>query len=488
MPVRLSFRIESPPLVLYGKRTESTGALLSGQFTLEVLDETPFPMKHVYMAIIQEVHTVKAHSGQCKNCLNHTTELARWEVLQHPADLPKGSHAYPFSHLIPGSVPAATSNSVFTVEYRLTAVAVPDNDKHNIQDPNHPGQKMRFPNFVINLPLNIKRSIIRGPDRNSMRVFPPTDIVAQITLPSSVYPESSFPLEMVVEGISIHPDSGASTRQTRWRLKKLSWRLDEEAKIRAFRCPAHEHVPLSKYAYTGSSSRSSSTTRQSTRHGSPAVTPVAGPSRVPSSSSLGSSALRNSTGSRDSAPSSAASSPALAPQDIPADAPPPAPKEFFIEETRAAGSGELKNGWKTDFSGKGKVELLTEINTAMTKIGCDIDDPTFGLHVSHVLVLEIVVAEEALIAGIKTATYQVMPTGAARVLRMQFKLNMTERSGLGIAWDDEVPPTYADVPMSPPTYENVGRGRSRLPTVENVNLNEGSSSQAVRGINGSLDV
>lgn len=48
-----------------------------------------------------------------------------------------------------------------------------------------------------------------------------------------------------------------------------------------------------------------------------------------------------------------------------------------------------------------------------------------------------------------------VPTGAARVLRMQFKLPITERSGLGIAWDDEVPPTYEDVSnLSPPTYND----------------------------------
>lgn len=47
-----------------------------------------------------------------------------------------------------------------------------------------------------------------------------------------------------------------------------------------------------------------------------------------------------------------------------------------------------------------------------------------------------------------------VPTGAARVLRMQFRLTVTERSGLGISWDEEVPPIYQDVELlSPPCYE-----------------------------------
>ncbi len=35
---------------------------------------------------------------------------------------------------------------------------------------------------------------------------------------------------------------------------------------------------------------------------------------------------------------------------------------------------------------------------------------------------------------------------------MQFTLLITERSGLGISWDEEQPPMYDDVPASPPGY------------------------------------
>ena len=434
MPVKLSFRIESPPLVLYGKRTDSTGTLLSGLFTLEVLERTPFPMKTVHMAIIQEVKTIKPHSGHCSDCLNHKTELARWDVLTHPADLPMSSHVYPFSHLIPGSVPASTTNSVFSVSYYLTAVAVPDNTKHRILDPKSPGALYKFPNFVINHPLNIKRSIIPRPDRNSVRVFPPTKVTAQITLPSTIFPDSSFPFELLLEGVSLSKEN-TEHRQTRWRMRKLNWRIDEEARIKAFRCPLHLHVPLNKHA---SPSRSPSVSRSRRTNQSP----------HPSPSSEATTPLTRVTSNPPS--------PSLEPTDT------PGPEEYFIENIHSVGAGELRTGWKTDFTGKGKIELLTEFNSLLSKTGCDIDDPTFGLRVAHVLVVEMIVAEEVT----SNKTKQVMPTGAARVLRMQFTMNMTERSGLGIAWDDEVPPTYADVPNSPPEYQNV----SELPTLEHVML------------------
>ena len=31
-------------------------------------------------------------------------------------------------------------------------------------------------------------------------------------------------------------------------------------------------------------------------------------------------------------------------------------------------------------------------------------------------------------------------------------LILTERSGMGISWDEEMPPMYEDVPASPPGY------------------------------------
>lgn len=48
---------------------------------------------------------------------------------------------------------------------------------------------------------------------------------------------------------------------------------------------------------------------------------------------------------------------------------------------------------------------------------------------------------------------------------MQFKVTLTERSGLGIAWDDEVPPTYEDIrAFSPPTYAETSASATPVST------------------------
>lgn len=191
--------------------------------------------------------------------------------------------------------------------------------------------------------------------------------------------------------------------------------------------------------------------------------------------------------------------------------------QLYLEEVRTVSHGEIKTGWKSDFSGRGMIELVADINLINfltgvhnhianassdnhklhdddqgpikgANVACDVEDPQLGIYVSHTLIVEVVVAEELILSEKRKRTLGLepvpsnsstvssastanlaptstggstalpshsagVPTGAARVLRMQFKVPLVERSGLGIAWDDEVPPTYEDVrSLSPPHY------------------------------------
>jgi len=84
---------------------------------------------------------------------------------------------------------------------------------------------------------------------------------------------------------------------------------------------------------------------------------------------------------------------------------------------------------------------------------CDVNakDQPWGMSITHHLVLELVVVEES--APLKRPS-QGTPTGAARILRSQFPLIITNRAGLGVSWDEETPPLYQEVPPSPPSYRN----------------------------------
>lgn len=477
VPVTLELKIESPPIILYGNHNESTGAILSGFFNLVVKATGEYPLESVHIAVCQ---VLSSKRPTCVSCQKHVTELARWDVLPHAAHLPNGSHGYPFSHLLPGSLPASCTNGLFSVEYYIEAVAVPSD-------------KAVKP-FTLRRPLTVSRSIIRTQDRTSIRVFPPTKLSATVVLPPVVFPNSTLGFELRLEGIA--SELQHSHRTSRWRMRKLNWRVDEVVKMDTAVCDAHRSHRRSSMtdlahfaalatadasdqhddAHEGETSASATAVEAERSHGELETQhhhgqshPQPQPQPQPQSQSQSQSHPTSPNRSPNPTPAlTAAVRPALAARGLAPSRSAPhddqtAKTSTLTDHTTTISSGELKTGWKTDYSSKGTVELvLNDLGPRVLKrVCCNMADPTFGLQVSHILILELVIAEE-LAAG--KSSKPGTPTGAARVLRMQFNLVVTDRSGLGISWDDEVPPVYEDVPFSPPDYDMV----AQLPKLEEI--------------------
>lgn len=438
-------------------------------------------MARVDLIIYQQVEQKKSNPQKCAACTSHVTELARWNVLSHPADLPKGKHGYPFSHLIPGSVPASCDNACFSVAYFLKAVAVPVNALPSSSNHHHSGLGAATPIELV-LPLKVSRSIIKGPDRNSVRVFPPTELAATITMPSVAYPLSNFSFELILEGVV----AKLKNRTARWRMRKINWRVDQTIKMNWGFCDEHKlpPPPPPPPANEANSSQAGSDGRQATDNNANSS------DNANSSGSTAPASQSENGGSLHPTPSATESNPST-PQQLASDGSHTAhhahakkgkhrvqknDKDEYEENVTVA-SGEYKEGWKSDFSGKGKIEFNGTNITIPSSVCCRVEDPVFGLTVSHVLVIELVIAEETQTAR---SSRQTIPTGAARVLRMQFNIIVTDRSGLGISWDDEVPPVYADVPLSPPDYANV----AELPKFEDLT----PSVSYVQGINSALSL
>ncbi|RCK63300.1 Protein LDB19 [Candida viswanathii] len=568
----LSIKIESPPIILYGNPQESTGSIISGILKLE--NAETMDLENVTLALVQTMKYTKpfvlpnsSSVASCKDCTVRINELARWDVLTANATFPPGEHAYPFSHLLPGSLPPSSklgsSHSHSFIKYELKAV----------------GRTAEGETKELVLPVNIARLVIRGPDRNSVRIFPPTEVTARAVLPNVIYPKATFPIELKIDNVV------SASKQRRWRMRKLSWRIEENIKVKAHTCEKHAaKLQTTEKAYKKANSSKSNSKRlsSSSMHHSTVTTNV---SLIPSPSNQQQSSptralqdgipdaeeTEEDAGEHDmeeairsgpshahenfaedflnpTASSSSATTtthhPALTVQPtIYTPHPVDIDKHLYLEETRTVSYGEIKSGWKSDFSGSGKIELVANISTVGcftgmtnhimtwstddapihmdTKFGanfsCDIDDPELGVFVNHTMIVEVVVAEE-LVHNVErkrsnsvvnlspsksqgssgsgndsdikptrsTEPIQMgVPTGAARVLRMQFKLPITERSGLGIAWDDEVPPTYEDVSnLSPPTY---GEPSSSSATVSPVQSARTTPSQTPRLIIGRGD-
>jgi hypothetical protein len=248
--------------------------------------------------------------------------------------------------------------SLSTIDYKLRATVAPKT-----------GEPIKLAQD-----LNLKRAIYPSEQpRHSIRIFPPTNLTVNCELPPVIHPIGATNISMRMDGV-VKRNTDTKT-QTQWKLKRLTWRLDETQKMISPACPKH-------------------------------------------AAKLGNV------------------------DDV--------KKGIAHQDVRTIGTDEIKGGWKADYSspdGTIGMEFPFSIRSDARPI-CDMKAED-GTEVSHVLIVEMIVAEE--FAPIKKPS-QVTPTGAARVLRMHFNVTVTERSGLGIAWDEEQPPTYDNVPASPPAY------------------------------------
>lgn len=210
--------------------------------------------------------------------------------------------------------------------------------------------------------------------RQSIRIFPPTNLTSHIELPSVVHPIGEFKATVRVDGIVKR--NVESRIQTHWKLKRLTWHIEETQKVISPACQKH------------------------------AARAGAGPDEKKG----------------------------IAHQDV---------KTLNIQE--------LKSGWKADYSSGPDASIEVEFPISIRTDShpqCDVKAED-GTEISHAIVIELIVVEE--VAPISKPS-QATPTGAARVLRMNFNLPVTERSGLGVSWDEEQPPLYENVPASPPKY------------------------------------
>ncbi|KAF2773042.1 hypothetical protein EJ03DRAFT_265810 [Teratosphaeria nubilosa] len=353
-PVKLDMIMESPPALFIDPPQQSTGALISGRLQVAPRDGKDVELETIDMYLECTATTKRPVQDRCRECMSTVNDLYEWKFLSKPRTFKasEGVQDLPFSHLIPGHIPSTTHGQIGSIDYSLH-VRARTRDKRETE---------------FRRDLVISRALRPGNERNSVRIFPPTNLTLNVTLPNVVHPIGDFPVLCRMTGITTKREDN----QTRWRLKKLTWRIEEHETAISPACAKHG-------AKVGGEGKGVQHT-----------------------------ALRD------------------------------------------VGSEELKSGWKTNFD-DGEVEgEFRAFMDAAIRPQCDMESDN-GLKITHNLVLELVIAEEW---APNKKPHQATPTGAARVLRTQFHLNVTERSGLGLTWEDEQPPMYDDVPASPPHYQD----------------------------------
>jgi hypothetical protein len=351
--VRIEVVEESPPLVSFGPPADSSGALFSGQLKVTVV-EKQLKFEKVEVQLFCSTSVKKPVVKDCDDCLSHSKEMKKWVFAKEPIVLTQGEHRFPISFLFEGKLPASTHSTLCMLDYHFAAHVKTVDDKF----------------ISITREVELKRAFYPSQDKQSIRVFPPTNISATLTHNPVIYQVGEIPLELRLSGVKNKTDKA----HFRWKLRRLSWKIEEIESMLSLPCPKHVN-------------------------------------KVPEGQ-----------------------------------------KGITVEETRSIGEQEInysKNPWKADYDA-GEIDAVFKAQLDPRKRSTiDVSAPDMGMSITHHLILEMVVMEE--MAPLRRPSMMTQ-TGSARILRAQFPIVLSERAGLGVAWDEEMPPVYQDVPPSPPTY------------------------------------
>ncbi|KAF2838080.1 hypothetical protein M501DRAFT_936264 [Patellaria atrata CBS 101060] len=218
---KLDMIVESPPMLLLGTPQTSQGALFSARMRFDVLDPAGITLEKFDARLDIMVNVSKPVEKHCAECSTQVTELKKWDFLSQPLKLKHGSEnrQFPFSYLLPGHLPATTHGHLAQIEYILSVRATTTT-----------GDIISFKQ-----PIEIKRAVAPGNEKVSTRVFPPTNITAHISLDPVIHPIGDFPVTLRISGVTTKNEQS----QTRWRLRRLLWRIDEHEKMIVPACPKH---------------------------------------------------------------------------------------------------------------------------------------------------------------------------------------------------------------------------------------------------------
>ncbi|KAL0931263.1 uncharacterized protein CTRU02_213998 [Colletotrichum truncatum] len=223
---RLDLKIESPPIVFFGDAETSTGALVSGQMFLDVKDDH-LEVEAFEAKLNIHVQHKRPFANHCNECQNQYTELKRWTFLAHPTTLKKGLHPFPFSILLEGHLPASMDTPITSIAYEFKAEATLVKGTPGSQTP------IKFEqNF------DVKRSLPQPEfPHHSVRVFPPTNIKASAHYNQVIHPAGTHNVSFRLDGLT---SANASNKTVEfWKLKKVTWKLEETIKTVAPACDKH---------------------------------------------------------------------------------------------------------------------------------------------------------------------------------------------------------------------------------------------------------
>ena len=216
---------ESPPSIFFGPPEASSGILLAGILRVNVVTDPHVVLTQLNLKLLARVTQKKPIVKDCPQCARQDTELKTWDFLTENKTIRTGSHNFPYSHLIPGRLPATSYGRLAYIEYFLLATA------------------RTTSNEILHLDeeLKLARSLIVPPEKRSLRIFPPTRMEAHLSLVPIIHPLGRFTAEFALKNIVNGSMAKHQELHTRWAVRKLVWKLEEIEHTIAPACSKHSN-------------------------------------------------------------------------------------------------------------------------------------------------------------------------------------------------------------------------------------------------------
>lgn len=148
-----------------------------------------------------------------------------------------GTHEFPFSILLDGHLPTTTDTNLVSIEYVFTAEA-------RRRDGGLPLKLRRT--------IDVRRSLsVPGIPHHSVRIFPPTDITASVHYDAIVHPQATSSFSLRLDGIGKQNATTGGVEY--WKLKRLSWKLEETTTTLAPAC--RKHAPKADASESGNEAK-----------------------------------------------------------------------------------------------------------------------------------------------------------------------------------------------------------------------------------------
>ncbi|KAI8713931.1 LDB19 domain-containing protein [Fusarium sp. LHS14.1] len=243
----LKIELEAPTSILHGSSSSSSDAYISGRILFNV--EETIQVESLEVTLQLHVRYKRPRKKNCTSCAQDLIQISQQSVLSTPTSLPKGQRPFDLSFIIPGHLPISMDTPLAIVEYEVYAKAI-----YTEREP-----------VISQKTLKVER-ILEAESNKQLHTFNfnSTNMIATLCLNSVIRPTGTNSVSLRIDNIT----SGLAIGLEVWKLKKVTWKLEESVSITLPRCPRH---PTPSATSQGSDPSQQSEThllgKKSLRHG-----------------------------------------------------------------------------------------------------------------------------------------------------------------------------------------------------------------------------